>query len=87
MLVGNDVHRSGAFAITQLLILYHMLLTKARVALGSEEELEQSSPKAHADHSARTLTADQWRRSVQLITALPWIVTLKEMITRSSSPA
>jgi len=42
VLVGNDVYRSGALAITQLLILYHMLLTKARVALGSEEELEPS---------------------------------------------
>jgi phosphoribulokinase len=40
VVVGDDVHRSGALTITQLLILYHMLLTKARVALGSEEEDE-----------------------------------------------
>jgi hypothetical protein len=41
VVVGNEVHRSGALAITQLLVLYHVLLTKARVALGSEEELER----------------------------------------------
>jgi phosphoribulokinase len=35
--VGNDLHRSEALALTQLLILYHLVLAKARVALGSEE--------------------------------------------------
>jgi phosphoribulokinase len=40
VVVGNDVYRSGSLVITQLLILYHMLLTKARVALGSEEQEE-----------------------------------------------
>jgi phosphoribulokinase len=43
VVIGNDRHRSGALAITQLLILYHMVLTKARVALGSEQQLEALS--------------------------------------------
>ncbi|MDQ2967267.1 MAG: phosphoribulokinase [Actinomycetota bacterium] len=32
--VGTEVHRSESLALTQLLILYHLVTTKARVALG-----------------------------------------------------
>ncbi|HEV2776393.1 MAG TPA: hypothetical protein VGV90_12435, partial [Solirubrobacteraceae bacterium] len=44
--VGNDVHRSESLALVQLLILYHLTTTAARVSLG-EPELD-----GHATHAA-----------------------------------
>jgi phosphoribulokinase len=35
--VGNDVHRSESLALVQLLILYHLTTTAARVSLGEPE--------------------------------------------------
>ena len=34
--VGNDVHRSESLALVQLLILYHLTMARATVALGGE---------------------------------------------------
>jgi hypothetical protein len=34
--VGTDVHRSESLALVQLLILYHLTMARATVALGGE---------------------------------------------------
>jgi hypothetical protein len=34
--VGNDTHRSESLALVQLLILYHLTMARATVALGGE---------------------------------------------------
>ncbi len=39
--VGNDVHRSESLALVQLLILYHLALARATVALGGDPGAEE----------------------------------------------
>ena len=43
--IGSDLHRSGALALTQLLILYHLVTARAVIALGGE------SARAEDQHS------------------------------------
>jgi phosphoribulokinase len=43
--IGSDLHRSGALALTQLLILYHLVTARAVIALGGE------SARAEGQHS------------------------------------
>jgi phosphoribulokinase len=35
--LGTDLHRSDSLAIVQLLVLYHLVTARARVALGGPE--------------------------------------------------
>jgi phosphoribulokinase len=44
--VGNDVHRSESLALVQLLILYHLTTTAARVSLGEPETDGQATQAA-----------------------------------------
>jgi phosphoribulokinase len=46
--VGTELHRSEALAITQLLVLYHLVTARAAIALGAE----------HARADRRALTGD-----------------------------
>jgi hypothetical protein len=34
--IGTELHRSESLALVQLLILYHLVTAKARVALGND---------------------------------------------------
>jgi phosphoribulokinase len=44
--VGTDLHRSESLALAQLLILYHLVTAKARVALGAEgPRIDQAVPE------------------------------------------
>jgi len=43
--IGSDLHRSGALALTQLLVLYHLVTARAVIALGGE------SARAKGQHS------------------------------------
>jgi phosphoribulokinase len=41
--IGSDVHRSESLAITQVLILYHLVTAKAAVAVGGDEALDREN--------------------------------------------
>jgi len=43
--IGSDLHRSGALALTQLLVLYHLVTARAVIALGGQ------SARAKGQHS------------------------------------
>ena len=42
--VGTELHRSESLALVQLLILYHMVTARARIALGGEEVRDDATP-------------------------------------------
>lgn len=47
-MVGTDVHRSESLALVQLLILYHMTIARATVALGGDNELHDPASAVRA---------------------------------------
>lgn len=42
--VGTELHRSESLALVQLLILYHMVTARAKIALGGEEVRDDATP-------------------------------------------
>jgi len=55
--VGNDLHRSDALALTQLLIFYHLVTARAVVALGGKDN-RASSLEPSANGPAAAAAAD-----------------------------
>jgi phosphoribulokinase len=52
--VGNELHRSNALALTQLLILYHVVTARAVVALGGKSARALDEPPAEDEGTAGT---------------------------------
>ena len=42
--VGSDLHRSDALALTQLLLLYHVVTARAVIALGGQSARATTQP-------------------------------------------
>ena len=47
--IGVDLHRSESLALTQLLILYHMVMARATISLGGNSPREQRSAGSEED--------------------------------------
>jgi phosphoribulokinase len=56
--VGNDLHRSESLALVQLLILYHMVTARAKIALGGDEvRCDAPDPADRVCHAVGSGTA------------------------------
>jgi phosphoribulokinase len=63
--IGVDLHRSESLALAQLLILYHMVMARATVALGGNSPREQHAAETLGEQQTSELLAEPTNGAAQ----------------------